>query len=82
MGYFDVPRGDEMILPALEADRALAQRFFGCLRMLFYAGAGMPESTCLRLEAVAASVRDEPPRRTRALLQEPTGRSALSLKKP
>ena len=58
--YFNVPRGYEMMLPALEADPALARRFFGKLRMLFYAGAGMPVSTWQRLEAVAATVRDEP----------------------
>jgi feruloyl-CoA synthase len=47
-----------MMLPALEADEALARRFFGRLRMLFYAGAGMPPSTWQRLEAVAARVRE------------------------
>jgi feruloyl-CoA synthase len=49
-----------MMLPALEADDALARRFFGRLRMAFYAGAGMPVSTWKRLEAVAAKVREEP----------------------
>jgi feruloyl-CoA synthase len=58
--YFNVPRGYEMMLPALEADEALARRFFGKLKMLFYAGAGMPVSTWKRLEAAAAKVRDEP----------------------
>jgi feruloyl-CoA synthase len=58
--YFNVPRGYEMMLPALEADADLARRFFGRLRMVFYAGAGMPVSTWRRLEAVAAKVRDEP----------------------
>jgi feruloyl-CoA synthase len=58
--YFNVPRGYEMMLPALEADEALARRFFGQLRMLFYAGAGMPVSTWQRLQACAARVRDEP----------------------
>ena len=56
--YFNVPRGYEMMLPALEADEALARRFFGKLQMLFYAGAGMPQATWQRLEAVAAKVRD------------------------
>jgi feruloyl-CoA synthase len=58
--YFNVPRGYEMMLPALETDDALARRFFGRLRMCFYAGAGMPDSTWRRLEAAAARVRDEP----------------------
>ena len=58
--YFNVPRGYEMMLPALEADRELAARFLGELRMLFYAGAGMPEPAWKRLEAVAAPVRREP----------------------
>jgi feruloyl-CoA synthase len=58
--YFNVPRGYEMMLPALEADRELAARFLGKLRMLFYAGAGMPEPAWKRLEAVAAPVRSEP----------------------
>jgi feruloyl-CoA synthase len=58
--YFNVPRGYEMMLPALEADDDLARRFFGKLKMVFYAGASMPETTWRRLEAVAARVRDEP----------------------
>ena len=58
--YFNVPRGYDMLLPALESDDALAARFFSRLRMVFYAGAAMPESTWKRLEAVAARVRDEP----------------------
>ena len=56
--YFNVPRGYEMMLPALEADADLARRFFERLKMVFYAGAGMPEATWRRLEAVAARVRD------------------------
>jgi feruloyl-CoA synthase len=56
--YFNVPKGYDMLLPALEADTALAERFFGQLRMVFYAGSGMPVSTWRRLEAVAARVRD------------------------
>jgi feruloyl-CoA synthase len=58
--YFNVPRGYEMMLPALEADLELARRFFERLRMVFYAGAGMPPATWQRLEAVAAKVRSEP----------------------
>lgn len=58
--YFNVPKGYDMLLPALEGDRALAKRFFAKLRMVFYAGAGMPQATWDRLEAVAAPVRSDP----------------------
>ena len=58
--YFNVPRGFDMLLPHLEADSRLAQQFFERLRMVFYAGAALPQATWARLEAVAAKVRDEP----------------------
>ncbi len=58
--YFNVPRGYDMLLPALEADLDLARRFLQRLRMVFYAGAGMPVSTWQRLQALAAQVRSEP----------------------
>lgn len=58
--FFNVPRGYDMLLPALESDTALARRFFERMRMVFYAGAGMPVATWQRLEAVAARVRTEP----------------------
>lgn len=58
--YFNVPRGYEFMLPALEQDEALARRFFGNLRMAFYAGAGMPVPVWQRLDAAAAKVRSAP----------------------
>ena len=62
--YFNVPRGFDMLLPHLEADAALAREFFERLRMVFYAGAALPQATWARREAVAARVRDEPVRFT------------------
>ena len=58
--YFNVPRGFDMLLPHLEADDTLARQFFERLRMVFYAGAALPQASWARLEAVAARVRDEP----------------------
>ncbi len=58
--HFNVPRGYEMMLPALEADPELARRFFERACMVFYAGSGMPPATWNRLQALAATVRDEP----------------------
>jgi feruloyl-CoA synthase len=40
---FNVPKGYEDLLPALRADRGLRQSFFGRLRLLFYAAAGMSQ---------------------------------------
>jgi feruloyl-CoA synthase len=51
--YFNVPRGLDMLLPFLEQDAALAQAFVARLRMIFYAGAALPQSTWERLQAVA-----------------------------
>ena len=59
--WFNVPRGFEMALPALEADEALAREVFARMRMVFYAGAALPQATWARLEAVARRVRPEAP---------------------
>jgi feruloyl-CoA synthase len=55
--WFNVPRGFEMALPALEADDELARAVFARMRMVFYAGAALPQATWDRLEAVARRVR-------------------------
>ena len=59
--WFNVPRGFEMALPALEADEALAREVFARLRMVFYAGAALPQATWERLEAVARRARPASP---------------------
>jgi feruloyl-CoA synthase len=58
--YFNVPRGFDMLLPALESDPDLAHATFSRLRLAFYAGAALPQASWERLQAVAATVRDEP----------------------
>ncbi|MBX3620434.1 MAG: feruloyl-CoA synthase [Rhizobacter sp.] len=58
--YFNVPRGFDMLLPALERDAGLARDTFSRLRLAFYAGAALPQASWDRLQAVAATVRDEP----------------------
>ena len=55
--YFNVPRGLDMLLPFLEADETKARRFFERLRVVFYAGAALPQSTWDRLQALARRVR-------------------------
>ena len=39
--YFNVPRGYELLLPALRADADFSRLFFSRLQMLFYAAAGL-----------------------------------------
>jgi feruloyl-CoA synthase len=51
--YFNVPAGYAALLPFLERDEALARSFFGKLRLIFYAGAALPQDLWDRLEAVS-----------------------------
>jgi feruloyl-CoA synthase len=51
--YFNVPAGYAALLPHLERDEAIAKRFFARLRLIFYAGAALPQDLWTRLEAVA-----------------------------
>ena len=41
--YFTVPKGYEMLLPFLKADKALRQKFFSRLKALWFAGAGVSQ---------------------------------------
>jgi feruloyl-CoA synthase len=41
--YVSVPRGFEMLIPYLEREPALREKFFSRLQMLYYAGAGMSQ---------------------------------------
>ena len=49
--YFNVPAGYAALLPFLERDAALARAFFAKLRLIFYAGAALPQDLWERLEA-------------------------------
>ena len=54
--YFNVPVGFTMLLPYLERDEALAQKFFANLRLIFYAGAALSQDLWERLEALSIRV--------------------------
>ncbi|CAN5711442.1 feruloyl-CoA synthase [soil metagenome] len=41
--YFNVPKGFEELIPYLKNDEQLRNQFFSNVKMLFYAGAGMPQ---------------------------------------
>lgn len=57
--WFNVPRGFDVALPLLEADPELARKVFARLRVIFYAGAALPQATWERLQALARKVRGE-----------------------
>ncbi len=57
--YFNVPRGFDMLLPALERDEELRARFFAELDLVFYAAAALPDALWRRLEAVSVRARDD-----------------------
>jgi feruloyl-CoA synthase len=51
--YFIVPAGYAALLPHLERDEAFARSFFAQLRLIFYAGAALPQDLWERLETVS-----------------------------
>jgi feruloyl-CoA synthase len=51
--YFNVPRGYELLIPHLEADRALCKHFFDRLKFFWYAAASMLPATWFALERLA-----------------------------
>jgi feruloyl-CoA synthase len=57
--YFNVPAGYAALLPHLERDDALASKFFARLKMIFYAGASLPQDLWERLEMLSARTTGE-----------------------
>ncbi len=51
--YFNVPRGYDMLIPLLERDDELRTNFFRNLKVIFYAGAALPQSLWEKLEALS-----------------------------
>jgi feruloyl-CoA synthase len=56
---FNVPAGYAALIPFLERDEAFARSFFSQLRLIFYAGAALPQDLWQRLEAISARVIGE-----------------------
>ena len=57
--YFNVPKGFEMLLPYLEADRALRETFFSRLKVMFYAGATLSQHVLDGYERLAFETTGE-----------------------
>ena len=51
--YYNVPAGFAALLPFLETDEALRDNFFRDLRLIFYAGAALPQDLWRRMETVS-----------------------------
>lgn len=51
--YFNVPAGFGALLPFLERDPGLCETFFKNLKLIFYAGAALPQDLWDRLEALS-----------------------------
>jgi feruloyl-CoA synthase len=51
--YCNVPKGFEELIPFLRTDKTLREHFFSQLKLLFYAGAGMPQHVWDALEQLA-----------------------------
>ncbi len=57
--YFNVPRGYEMLVPALRASEAFRRRFFSRLQILFYAAAGLKQQVWDELQELAVDACGE-----------------------
>ncbi len=51
--YFNVPRGFDMLVAAMRDDAALRQRFFSDVKVVFYAGAALPQNLWDALEKLS-----------------------------
>jgi feruloyl-CoA synthase len=57
--YFNVPKGYEALVPHFRADEALRKNFFSRLKVLFYAGAGLNQTTWDDLTQLAIETTGE-----------------------
>jgi feruloyl-CoA synthase len=62
--YYNVPAGYAALLPFLERDRGLAAAFFARLRLVFFAGAALPQRLWDAIGELAASVGSAAPMTT------------------
>lgn len=58
--YFNVPRGYDMLVAALRADGDLRSHFFSRLRLIFYAGAALPQHLWEALGELAVQTLGRP----------------------
>ena len=57
--YVNVPKGFEALLPSLEDDAALRERFFSRLKLMFYAGAHLAQHVWEALQRLTLAITGE-----------------------
>ena len=57
--YFNVPKGYEALIPHFRADAEVRRNFFSRLKVLFYAGAGLNQTTWNELNDIAIETTGE-----------------------
>src|SRR5690606_8011791 len=57
--YYNVPRGYDVLIPHLRADKKLRETFFRDLDFIMYAGASLPPNLWAPLEEMSIQVRGE-----------------------
>ena len=57
--YLNVPRGYDLLVPALEAEPALRDKLFADLDILFFAGAALPQALRQSLQALSTAACGE-----------------------
>jgi feruloyl-CoA synthase len=58
--YFNMPRGFDMLIAAMRADPALCRRFFTEVKVIFYAGAALPQNLWDALEELSQATIGRP----------------------
>lgn len=58
--YFNVPRGYDILVSALQQQQDLRQKFFCNLKVIFYAGAALPQHIYEELDSLARSTLGRP----------------------
>ncbi len=79
---FNVPVGYAMLLRALQNDKALQQRFFEKLDLIFYAGASLPQDVWQGFERMALEIKGEIPLMTSSWGLTETAPAAMMQQEP
>jgi feruloyl-CoA synthase len=80
--YLNVPRGYECLVPYLRKEKALRERFFSRLNLMFYAGASLSQPVWDELDALSIETTGERVLMLTGLGSTETAPFALALREP